>query len=299
MADPIKFTLDGQVVVAERDETIWEVAKREGTIIPHLCHSGEKGYRPDGNCRACMVEVDGERTLVASCIRKPSEGMVVNSDSNRAQTARKMVMEMLVADQPKREVAHDKSSHFWDMADLNGVVDSRFPKLENNRIPLLDDSHVAMSVNLDACISCNLCVRACRDVQVNDVIGMAGRGHGCVGHRGLVGRMFEGNGPRGHVRLVSTRLVDAFCRPVDGLGRHRPNFSTRVFERFDGGDGVAVYRVVVSFSIRAKGCGWRGRHPSSERGHGAVGGSDLDGRRAALGAVVGRYCNAFFLDDRC
>ncbi|MDG1008917.1 MAG: formate dehydrogenase subunit alpha [Amylibacter sp.] len=177
MTDSIKFTLDGQVVVAERDETIWEVAKRKGTIIPHLCHSGEKGYRPDGNCRACMVEVDGERTLVASCIRKPSEGMVVNSDSNRAQTARKMVMEMLVADQPKREVAHDKSSHFWDMADLNGVVGSRFPKLENNRIPLLDDSHVAMSVNLDACISCNLCVRACRDVQVNDVIGMAGRGH--------------------------------------------------------------------------------------------------------------------------
>ncbi len=177
MADAIQFTLDGQVVVAGPDETIWEVAKREGTTIPHLCHSGEKGYRSDGNCRACMVEVDGERTLVASCIRKPSEGMVVKSESNRAQTARKMVMEMLVADQPERDVAHDKSSHFWDMADLNGVTDSRFPKLEKDRIPLLDDSHVAMSVNLDACISCNLCVRACREVQVNDVIGMAGRGH--------------------------------------------------------------------------------------------------------------------------
>ncbi|WGI22613.1 formate dehydrogenase subunit alpha [Amylibacter sp. IMCC11727] len=177
MADAIQFTLDGQVVVAGPDETIWEVAKREGTTIPHLCHSGEKGYRSDGNCRACMVEVDGERTLVASCIRKPSEGMVVKSESNRAQTARKMVMEMLVADQPERDVAHDKSSHFWDMADLNGVTASRFPKLEKDRIPLLDDSHVAMSVNLDACISCNLCVRACREVQVNDVIGMAGRGH--------------------------------------------------------------------------------------------------------------------------
>ena len=177
MADAIQFTLDGQVVVAGPDETIWEVAKREGTTIPHLCHSGEKGYRADGNCRACMVEVDGERTLVASCIRKPSEGMVVKSESNRAQTARKMVMEMLVADQPEREVAHDKSSHFWDMADLNGVTESRFPKIEKDRIPLLDDSHVAMSVNLDACISCNLCVRACREVQVNDVIGMAGRGH--------------------------------------------------------------------------------------------------------------------------
>jgi formate dehydrogenase major subunit len=176
MADAIQFTLDGQVVVAGSDETIWEVAKREGTTIPHLCHSGEKGYRSDGNCRACMVEVDGERTLVASCIRKPSEGMVVKSESNRAQTARKLVMEMLVADQPARDVAHDKSSHFWDMADLNGVAESRFPQTEKDRIPLLDDSHVAMSVNLDACISCNLCVRACREVQVNDVIGMAGRG---------------------------------------------------------------------------------------------------------------------------
>lgn len=177
MADAIEFTLDGQVVVAGPDETIWEVAKREGTTIPHLCHSGEKGYRSDGNCRACMVEVDGERSLVASCIRKPSDGMVVKSQSSRATTARKMVMELLVADQPAREIAHDKSSHLWDMADLQGVTDSRFPAMEKQHIPLLDDSHVAMRVNLDACIQCNLCVRACREVQVNDVIGMAGRGH--------------------------------------------------------------------------------------------------------------------------
>ena len=177
MADAIEFTLDGQVVLAAPDETIWEVAKREGTTIPHLCHSGEKGYRSDGNCRACMVEVEGERTLVASCIRKPSEGMVVKSQSARAGSARKMVIEMLMADQPEREKAHDKSSHFWDMADLQNVSESRFPALEPDRIPLLDDSHVAMRVNLDACIQCNLCVRACREVQVNDVIGMAGRGH--------------------------------------------------------------------------------------------------------------------------
>ncbi|GGA05055.1 formate dehydrogenase subunit alpha [Neptunicoccus cionae] len=177
MADAIEFTLDGQVVLAAPDETIWEVAKREGTTIPHLCHSGEKGYRSDGNCRACMVEVDGERTLVASCIRKPAEGMVVKSQSARASSARKMVIEMLMADQPAQEQAHDKSSHFWDMAALQDVSDSRFPAMEPDRIPLLDDSHVAMRVNLDACIQCNLCVRACREVQVNDVIGMAGRGH--------------------------------------------------------------------------------------------------------------------------
>jgi formate dehydrogenase major subunit len=103
--------------------------------------------------------------------------MVVTTNNARAKNARKMVMELLLADQPERDVAHDKSSHLWDMAEENGVADSRFPTVEPERIPLLDDSHVAMKVNLDACISCGLCVRACREVQVNDVIGMAGRGH--------------------------------------------------------------------------------------------------------------------------
>ncbi len=177
MSDKITFTLDGQEVEAGAGMTIWEVAHGRGLVIPHLCHKPAPGYRPDGNCRACMVEIEGERTLAASCIREPSEGMVVTTNSARAEGARKMVVEMLLADQPEQEVAHDKSSHLWEMAELNGVAESRFPKLEDGRIPLLDDSHVAMSVNLDACIQCGLCVRACREVQVNDVIGMAGRGH--------------------------------------------------------------------------------------------------------------------------
>ncbi|WP_305972050.1 MULTISPECIES: formate dehydrogenase subunit alpha [unclassified Mameliella] len=177
MSETITFKLDGQDVTAEKGMTIWEVANGRGLKIPHLCHKPAPGYRPDGNCRACMVEIEGERTLAASCIREPSEGMVVNTATNRAKAARNMVMELLVADQPEREVAHDRSSHLWDMADENGIDTSRFPKLEEGRIPLLDDSHVAMSVNLDACIQCGLCVRACREVQVNDVIGMAGRGH--------------------------------------------------------------------------------------------------------------------------
>ncbi|WP_300011987.1 formate dehydrogenase subunit alpha [uncultured Roseobacter sp.] len=177
MSDKITFTLDGQTVEAEVGLTIWEVANGRGLVIPHLCHKPAPGYRPDGNCRACMVEIEGERTLAASCIREPAEGMVVTTNSARAEGARKMVVEMLLADQPEQEVSHDKSSHLWEMAALNGVSESRFPKLEEGRIPLLDDSHVAMSVNLDACIQCGLCVRACREVQVNDVIGMAGRGH--------------------------------------------------------------------------------------------------------------------------
>ncbi len=173
----VTFVLDGKTVSADVGQTIWEVANGQGLKIPHLCHKPAPGYRPDGNCRACMVAIEGERTLAASCIREPSEGMVVTTDKPREVQARRMVMELLVADQPSPDVAHDKSSHLWDMAADQGVATSRFPTMDPAHVPLLDDSHVAMSVNLDACIQCGLCVRACREVQVNDVIGMAGRGH--------------------------------------------------------------------------------------------------------------------------
>jgi formate dehydrogenase major subunit len=86
------------------------------------------------------------------------------------------VAELLVTDQPAIEVAHDPQSEFWKTAKRQGVAAGRFPKRERIEIPAPDRSHAAMAVNLDACIQCNLCVRACREVQVNDVIGMAGRG---------------------------------------------------------------------------------------------------------------------------
>ena len=202
MSDTIRFTLDGREAVAEPGQTIWDVAHGQGLKIPHLCHRPEPGYRPDGNCRACMVEVEGERNLVASCIREPQEGMVVTTDSGRAAQARKMVVEMLMADQPGRDVSHDRSSHFWDMADVQGVTESRFPAMKAERIPLLDDSHVAMRVNLDACIQCNLCVRACREVQVNDVIGMANRGHDAL-------PVFDFDDPMGAVHLRRLRRMRA------------------------------------------------------------------------------------------
>ncbi|MGH6928135.1 MAG: 2Fe-2S iron-sulfur cluster-binding protein, partial [Dongiaceae bacterium] len=181
MSDPIKFMLDGREATAEAGETIWQVANRLGNEIPHLCWQPYPGYRADGNCRACMVEIKGERVLAASCIRKPTAGMEVTTNNERAKTARKMVMEMLVADQPKKEEARDPESEFWRWADAMNVQTSRLPsrgKAGTNGVPTPDLSHTAMAVNLDACIQCNLCVRACREVQVNDVIGMAYRGHG-------------------------------------------------------------------------------------------------------------------------
>ena len=170
---PVSFNLDGKTVEAQPGETIWQAAARHGTDIPHLCYRDSDGYRADGNCRACMVEIEGERVLAASCIRTPTEGMVVHSENHRATTARKMVMELLVSDQPPRDEAHDPDSELWRYAETQDIDAARFPAKAS---PAPDSSHPAIAVNMDACIQCNLCVRACREVQVNDVIGLAGRG---------------------------------------------------------------------------------------------------------------------------
>ena len=175
MSEGVRFTLDGREVEGAAGETIWQVAERNGTVLPHLCYDPQPGYRADGNCRACMVEVKGERVLAASCIRRPTAGMEVRTRSKRARSARRMVLELLMADQPGREAAHDSRSRLWQWVRRLKVTASRFPARE---APAPDSSHPAMRVALDACIHCTLCVRACREVQVNDVIGMAYRGAG-------------------------------------------------------------------------------------------------------------------------
>jgi len=166
---PIEFKLNGKTVVGRPDETIIETAKRHGVEIAHLCYM--PGLRPDGNCRACMVEIKGERSLAPSCCRYPKEGMEVTSDSARAQHSQKMVLELLLADMPEAHYRLDSELDRW--AAKLGVGLPRFaPRAQ----PKADSSHPAMAVNLDACIQCTRCLRACREEQVNDVIGYAFRG---------------------------------------------------------------------------------------------------------------------------
>ena len=188
MSERISFKLDGRKVTAEPSETIWQVAKREGVTIPHLCWLDQPGYRADGNCRACMVEIEGERTLAASCIRKPTDGLTVNTAGPRIEASRKMIFELLAADMPARETSPDPEAVFWHQADAAGLDHApRFPGGRpgaRKEIPVdsvfHDASHPSIAVNLDACIACGLCERACREVQVNDVIGMGFRGHNAI-----------------------------------------------------------------------------------------------------------------------
>ena len=196
----IRFELDDDAVQARPGESIWEAARRHGIEIPHLCHTD--GLRPDGNCRACVVEIAGERTLAPSCCRAPTPGMQVRARSPRALKSQEMVLELLLADLPEQ-------GHKWqdndparphgelsDWADRMGVTPRPALTALRREAPAPDLSHPAMAVNLDACIQCNRCVRACREEQVNDVIGYALRGS----HSEIV---FDLNDPMGDSTCVA------------------------------------------------------------------------------------------------
>ena len=185
----ISFQLDGKAVYAYEGETILKAAQRHGVAIPHLCY--KDGMRPDGNCRACVVEIQGERTLAPSCCRNVTAGMEVLATSERAIKSQKMVVEMLLSDMPdkgykwndvnpasnatsaKPAGQHGELSEWADHLEVTVRPELKALRREQ---PIADASHPAMLVNLDACIQCNRCVRACREEQVNDVIGYAHRG---------------------------------------------------------------------------------------------------------------------------
>ena len=185
----ISFQLDGKAVYAYEGETILKAAQRHGVAIPHLCY--KDGMRPDGNCRACVVEIQGERTLAPSCCRNVTAGMEVSANSARAIKSQKMVVEMLLSDMPdkgykwndvnpasnatsaKPAGQHGELSEWADHLEVTVRPELKALRREQ---PIADASHPAMLVNLDACIQCNRCVRACREEQVNDVIGYAHRG---------------------------------------------------------------------------------------------------------------------------
>ncbi len=169
----IAFMLNGKPVAAHPNETIIQTAKRHGVDIPHLCYA--ENMRPDGNCRACMVEIEGERTLAASCCRAPQAGMTVSSVSARAMHSQRMVLELLQSDMPARAYKLDSELEHW-LHELEVRTPRFLPRLSPNA----DLSHPAIAVNLDACIQCTRCVRACRELQVNDVIGFAYRGEHSV-----------------------------------------------------------------------------------------------------------------------
>src|SRR5436189_783148 len=124
---PIEFKLNGKTVVGRPDEPIIETARQNGVSIPHLCYS--RMLRPDGNCRACVVEIKGERALAPSCCRYPTVGMEVTTNSPRALTSQKMVLELLMSDMG--EEPHTKVNKVANWAKKMGVGKPRFSSRKN------------------------------------------------------------------------------------------------------------------------------------------------------------------------
>jgi formate dehydrogenase major subunit len=168
-APVVGFSLNGRELTGRTNETLLQIAQREGVEIPHLCY--KEGLEAVGNCRACMVEIEGERALAPSCCRAPTAGMKVTTNSERAAASQKMVLELLLSDMPEKAYTRHNEVDQW--AAKLGLGRPRF---EARAQPPQDVSHPAIAVNLDACIQCTRCLRACRDEQVNDVIGLAFRG---------------------------------------------------------------------------------------------------------------------------
>ena len=168
----ISFSVNGKEIQAYQNETIIEASKRHGIEIPHLCY--KEGMRTDGNCRACVVEIEGERVLAPSCCRQPSEGMKVHTDNPRARKSQEMVLELLLSDMPDQ--GKSPYTHASELDSWANKLNVTRPRFTQRHQPQLDLSHPAIAVNLDACIQCNRCVRACREEQRNDVIGYAHRG---------------------------------------------------------------------------------------------------------------------------
>jgi formate dehydrogenase major subunit len=231
MTERIKFKLDGKPVSAAPHETIWDVAKREGVEIPHLCHVDLPGYRTDGNCRACMVDVKGERVLAASCIRRPLPDMEVDTRTPRAVKSREMVFELLASNMRPREEGPDNQAPFWQWASSMGIAGSEryASKFDGEHdVAEVDLSNPAIAVNLDACIACNACMRACREVQVNDVIGMGLRGSHVV-------PIFDIHDPMGRSTCVTCGECVQAC-PTGALYEKSlmdETFTRRAVQQFD------------------------------------------------------------------
>jgi formate dehydrogenase major subunit len=168
-APTVTFVLDGRETTAPVNETLIEIADRLGIEIPRLCY--KPGMEAVGNCRSCMVEIKGERVLAASCCRTATAGMQVTTNSERVRKSQQLVVELLQSDMPERDYTRHNEVDEWAVKLKVGK-----PRFAPRPAVQADLSHAAIAVNLDACIQCTRCVRACRDEQANDVIGLASRG---------------------------------------------------------------------------------------------------------------------------
>jgi len=172
----ISLTIDDVPVSVPEGTTIFDAARQVGIDIPALCH--DERYDPVGVCRMCVVDV-GQRVYAAACVRPCEEGMTVKTASEPVEKQRAMLTRLLLSDQPPAD-EDPKETTTADNELL--VLARRYGVEKENGLPCADGrpidlSNPVIAVDHSACILCDRCVRACDDVQGNDVIGRTGKGY--------------------------------------------------------------------------------------------------------------------------
>src|SRR6201987_2692653 len=173
----VTLRIDGQEVTVKDGTTILDAAAQLGIAIPVLCHDDR--YDPVGVCRMCVVDV-GARVYAAACVRPCEEGMEVTTTSDRIDAQRSMLTDLLLSDQPDPE--RDPKETTTADNELLVLVRQYGVHKDEDRLTQgegrgIDESNPVIAVDHDACILCDRCVRACDDIQGNDVIGRSGKGY--------------------------------------------------------------------------------------------------------------------------
>jgi formate dehydrogenase alpha subunit len=171
----ISLTIDGRLVTAPEGTTVLDAALSHGIYIPTLCN--DPRLEPYGGCRMCIVEIDGMKGLPTSCTTRAGNGMVVRTDTDKVNSVRRMVCEMLIADHPSDclTCASNRQCKLQEIAAYLGISRERLEKTE--RAAILDQSNPFFARDLSKCILCGLCVRACMELRGVGAIEIAGRGH--------------------------------------------------------------------------------------------------------------------------
>ena len=172
----VTLTIDDIKVTASAGTTVFEAARSVGIDIPHLCYSPELGLPPTGSCRLCVVEVEGARTLVASCCHPVAAGMVVRTKTEAVQGARRMVIDLLLSNHPHDCLTCEKAGDcdLQKYAYEFGVKEPEFAGEPVRVAPISDGP--AIIHDPSKCILCGRCVEVCDSLQVTGALDFQGRG---------------------------------------------------------------------------------------------------------------------------
>jgi predicted molibdopterin-dependent oxidoreductase YjgC len=200
---PVNLTIDGKAASVPAGTTIWEAARELGIDIPVLCHSPR--FEPVGVCRMCVVDI-GERVMAASCVRECAEGMKVTTNSEKVTKQRRMLTQLLLSDYPEQSLRQEATGgdELLNLAREMGIDKIPFPDGSAGHPRGADASSPVIGVDHQACILCDRCIRACDELQNNDVIGRTSRGY-------TARIAFDLNNPMGESTCVSCGECMAVC----------------------------------------------------------------------------------------